>query len=93
MPLGYADGIPRSASNVGPLLAAGRRRSVAGRVCMDQIVVDLGGDPAQPGDEVVLFGGEGPSADDWADACGTIGYEIVTRVGPRVPREHLGVTS
>ena len=66
---------------------------IAGRVCMDQVVVDLHGDAAQPGDEVVLFGAEGPSADDWAAVCGTIGYEIVTRIGPRVPREHLGVTS
>ena len=93
VPLGYADGIPRAASGAGPLLVAGRRRTIAGRVCMDQVVVDLHGDAAQPGDEVVLFGAEGPSADDWAAVCGTIGYEIVTRVGPRVPREHLGVTS
>jgi alanine racemase len=93
VPVGYGDGIPRSACNGGPVLAAGSVRTVAGRVCMDQVVVDLGGDTAQPGDEVVLFGAEGPSADDWAEACGTIGYEIVTRIGPRVPRVHLGVTS
>jgi alanine racemase len=91
VPLGYADGIPRAASNAGPVLAAGRVRTVAGRVCMDQIVVDLGDDPASPGDEVVVFGTGGPSADDWGDACGTIGYEIVTRIGPRVPRVHTGV--
>jgi alanine racemase len=60
---------------------------------MDQIVVDLGDDPASPGDEVVVFGTGGPSADDWGDACGTIGYEIVTRIGPRVPRVHTGVRS
>jgi len=93
VPLGYADGIPRAACNSGPVLAAGALRTVAGRVCMDQVVIDLGDDDAAPGDEVVLFGGEGPSADDWASACGTIGYEIVTRIGPRVPRVHLGVTS
>jgi alanine racemase len=93
VPLGYADGIPRAASNAGPVLAAGRTRTVAGRVCMDQIVVDLGDDPASPGDEVVVFGTGGPSADDWGDACGTIGYEIVTRIGPRVPRVHTGVRS
>ncbi|MGD9955458.1 MAG: alanine racemase [Candidatus Nanopelagicales bacterium] len=92
VPLGYADGIPRSASNLGPLLAAGAVRSVAGRVCMDQVVIDLGDDEAAVGDEVVLFGADGPSADDWAAVCGTIGYEIVTRIGPRVPREHLGVS-
>ena len=93
VPVGYADGIPRAACNGGPVLAAGALRAVAGRVCMDQVVIDLGDDDAAPGDEVVLFGGEGPSADDWAATCGTIGYEIVTRIGPRVPRVHLGVTS
>jgi alanine racemase len=92
VPLGYADGIPRAASNVGPVLAAGRIRTVAGRVCMDQVVLDLGDDEASAGDEVVLFGADGPSADDWAAACGTIGYEIVTRIGPRVPRVVLEVT-
>jgi len=89
VPLGYADGIPRAATNVGPVLAAGAIRTVAGRVCMDQFVVDLGSDPAVAGDDVVLFGdaarGE-PTAADWAAACDTIGYEIVTRIGPRVPR-------
>jgi alanine racemase len=93
VPLGYADGIPRSATLVGPVLAAGRRRTVAGRVCMDQFVLDLGDDAAAAGDEVVLFGagddGE-PTAQDWADATGTISYEIVTRVGPRVPRVYVG---
>jgi alanine racemase len=93
VPLGYADGLPRAAANVAPLRAAGADRTVAGRVCMDQVVVDLGDDVAAPGDEVVLFGEGGPSADDWAAACGTIGYEIVTRIGPRVPRVALGVTS
>ena len=60
---------------------------------MDQFVVDLGDDAAEVGDEVVLFGpgddGE-PTAQDWADATGTISYEIVTRVGPRVPRVYVG---
>jgi alanine racemase len=93
VPLGYGDGIPRAASNAGPVLAAGAVRPVAGRVCMDQLVVDLGDDIAEPGDEVLLFGEGGPSADDWAAVCGTIGYEIVTRIGPRVPRVTLGVTS
>ena len=57
---------------------------------MDQVVVDLGDDAAAVGDEVVIFGADGPSADDWAAVCGTIGYEIVTRIGPRVPRVVLG---
>jgi len=93
IPLGYADGIPRSATNVGPVLASGARRTIAGRVCMDQFVIDVGDDVMVEGDEVVLFGpGDGgePTADDWADATGTIGYEIVTRIGPRVPKVYVG---
>jgi alanine racemase len=96
VPLGYADGIPRHAGNAGPVLAAGRRRTLAGRVCMDQVVLDLGDDAAAAGDEVVLFGpGDdgAPTAQDWADAAGTIAYEIVTRVGPRVPRTYTGAGS
>ncbi len=94
VPLGYADGVPRSAGGRGPLLVGGRRLPVAGRVCMDQLVVDLGpGYAGGPGDEVVLVGrsadGE-PSAQDWAEAAGTINYEIVTRMGPRLPRVHVG---
>ncbi len=93
VPLGYADGVPRHAGNAGPVLAAGRTRRVAGRVCMDQLVVDLGDDEAAAGDEVVLFGtgaDGGPTAQDWAEAAGTIGYEIVSRLGARVPRRHVG---
>jgi alanine racemase len=93
VPLGYADGVPRAASNVGPVWAAGRRRRIAGTVCMDQFVIDLGDDPSAEGDEVVLFGpgtsGE-PTAHDWAAATGTISYEIVTRIGSRVPRRQVG---
>jgi alanine racemase len=89
VPLGYADGIPRHASNCGPVTIAGQRFRVAGRVCMDQFVVDVGDLPVAAGDEVVLFGRGGPSAQDWADAVGTIHYEIVTRIGPRVPRRYL----
>jgi alanine racemase len=93
VPLGYADGVPRQATNLGPLLAGGALRTIAGTVCMDQFVVDLEDAPANAGDEVILFGpgdqGE-PSAQDWADACGTISYEIVTRIGPRVPRIIVG---
>ncbi|MCQ4082640.1 alanine racemase [Streptomyces sp. RB6PN25] len=89
VPLGYADGIPRHASGTGPVLVAGKWRTVAGRVAMDQFVVDLGGDAAEVGDRAVLFGpgdqGE-PTAEDWARAAGTIAYEIVTRIGARVPR-------
>lgn len=94
VPVGYGDGIPRHASSVAPVLAAGQVRPIAGRVCMDQFVLDLGDDTdAQPGDPVVLFGpgknGE-PTAQDWAEACGTINYEIVTRIGGRMKRRYVG---
>ncbi|QIJ64241.1 alanine racemase [Streptomyces sp. JB150] len=89
VPLGYADGIPRHASGTGPVLVGGKWRTVAGRIAMDQFVVDLGGDEPEPGARAVLFGpgdrGE-PTAEDWAQAAGTIAYEIVTRIGTRVPR-------
>ncbi|MFC0040306.1 alanine racemase [Actinomadura rayongensis] len=95
VPAGYGDGVPRHGSNLLEVLAAGRRRRIAGRVCMDQFVIDLGDDVLEAGDEVVLFGpgdrGE-PTAQDWADALGTISYEIVTRVGIRVPRVYVGGT-
>jgi alanine racemase len=94
IPMGYSDGVPRHASGVGPVQVGGRRHTIAGRVCMDQVVLDLGADStAVAGDEAVLFGvgadGE-PTAQDWAAAVGTINYEIVTRVGARVPRAYLG---
>ncbi|MFJ1973189.1 alanine racemase [Streptomyces sp. NPDC087903] len=92
VPVGYADGIPRHASGTGPVLVGGKWRTVAGRVAMDQFVVDLGGDEPAAGAEAVLFGpgdrGE-PTAEDWAQAAGTIGYEIVTRIGTRVPRVYV----
>ncbi|MFE2049801.1 alanine racemase [Streptomyces sp. NPDC059459] len=92
VPLGYADGVPRHASSTGPVLVGGKWRTVAGRIAMDQFVVDLGGDRPEPGAEAVLFGpgdrGE-PTAEDWAQAAGTIGYEIVTRIGTRVPRVYV----
>jgi alanine racemase len=94
VPLGYADGVPRHASNTGPVQVAGRVRRIAGRVCMDQFVLDCGDDPVVAGDVVTLFGsgadGE-PTANDWAAAVGTINYEIVTRFGGvRVPRVYDG---
>lgn len=99
VPVGYADGVPRHASGAGPLSVGGRPTRVLGRVCMDQVMVDLGpggpdgAAPAAPGVPAVLLAGDdgdGPSAEDWASAAGTIGYEIVTRVGPRVPRSYVG---
>ncbi|WP_166354743.1 alanine racemase [Phytoactinopolyspora limicola] len=97
VPLGYADGVPRHGSGGdggpgAPVLVGGRIRQVAGRVCMDQFVVDVGDDDVRAGDEVVLFGdaaGE-PTAQDWARACRTISYEIVTRFAPRLPRTYVG---
>jgi alanine racemase len=94
LPLGYADGIPRHAGNTGPLEVGGRRYTVSGRVCMDQCVIDLGPDfDGAAGDEVTVLGrsawGE-PCAQAWAEAAGTINYEIVTRMGPRLPRVVVG---
>jgi alanine racemase len=95
VPIGYADGVPRGASGVADVQIRGRRRQIAGTVCMNQFVVDFGAETAQEGDEVVLFGpgdaGE-PTPQDWADALGTISYEIVTRFGGRTPRSYFGVT-
>jgi alanine racemase len=93
VPLGYADGLPRNATNVGPVAINGRRFTISGRVCMDQVVVDVGDLPVAAGDAAVLFGpgqhGE-PRAQDWADALATIHYEIVARIGARVPRTYVG---
>ncbi len=91
VPVGYAEGVPRAASAVAQVHAAGRRRTIAGTVCMNQFVIDLGDDPVSAGDEVVLFGpgdaGE-PTAQEWAEALGTISYEIVTAFGGRWPRSY-----
>jgi alanine racemase len=93
VPLGYGDGVPRHAGNAAEVWTGGKRRPIRGRICMDQFVVDLDDDDAAAGDEVVLFGpgtrGE-PTADDWARACGTIHYEIVTRMGGRLSRRYTG---
>jgi alanine racemase len=90
VPVGYADGVPRAASNRAEVLLAGKRRPVRGRIAMDQLLVDVGDDEVHVGDEVVLFGDPAsgaPAADEWGGWAGTIGYEIVTRIGPRVERE------
>lgn len=105
VPLGYADGVPRAAASAGPVSVAGYRTRIVGRVCMDQVIVDLGPAtradgslrpaPAQAGDLAVLWADPArtpgaPTADEWAQVCGTINYEIVTRLGPNVPRHHIG---
>jgi alanine racemase len=94
VPVGYADGVPRQASSTAEVQVAGRRRPLLGRVCMDQFVIAL--DPSVTvGDQVVLFGpgtdGE-PTAQDWAEACGTIAYEIVTRVRGRLRRTFVATS-
>jgi alanine racemase len=89
VPLGYADGIPRHAGNTASVGWQDGWAPIRGRICMDQFVIDLARREAAVGDEVIIFGpgdsGE-PTAQDWAGWCGTIGYEIVTRIGTRVPR-------
>lgn len=92
LPLGYGDGVPRQASGRGPVRIGDHTYRVAGRVAMDQIVVDVGDAPVRVGDRAVLFGDPAtgaPGAGEWAAAAGTIDYEIVTRIGPRVPREYV----
>jgi alanine racemase len=93
VPVGYADGVPRAAGNRAPVLAGGAQRTIAGRVCMDQFVLDVGDAAVRAGDEVVLWGpgerGE-PTAQQWADAVDTIHYELVTRIGGRFTRRYVG---
>jgi alanine racemase len=89
IPMGYADGVPRAASGSAPVALGGAIRTIAGRVCMDQFVLDVGDDPIAAGDVAVLFGADAgePRADEWARVCDTINYEIVTRMGGvRIPR-------
>jgi alanine racemase len=92
VPMGYGDGIPRHASNTAQVLVGGARGRVLGRICMDQFVVEAP-PHVSAGDEVVVFGpgddGE-PSAQEWAEWCGTISYEIVTRIGGRQRRTWKG---
>ncbi|MFC7329769.1 alanine racemase [Marinactinospora rubrisoli] len=89
VPLGYADGIPRTAADRAEVMVHGRRRPVVGAVSMDQIVVDVGDLPVAAGDPVTVFGpgdaGE-PTTGDWARWCGTNEHELMTGVGPRVER-------
>ncbi len=92
IPIGYADGVPRNASGAGAVRIGARTYPVAGRIAMDQFVLDVGDDPVSVGDEAVLFGDPtigDPPVEAWADAAGTINYEIVTRIGPRVPRREV----
>ena len=92
VPVGYADGYPRQLTNVGEVLIGGRRHPIAGSVTMDQLVVDCGDRAVHPGEDVVLIGSQGEEtidADGLGRSFGTIGYEIVSRIGPRVPRRYV----
>jgi alanine racemase len=90
LPVGYADGYNRLLSNRGSVLIHGKRAPVIGRVCMDQIMIDVTNIPeANIGSKVVLLGEQGKekiTADELADLCGTISYEILTSISERVPR-------
>lgn len=91
VPIGYADGLPRRYfTEGGTVLVGGRKCPLAGTVTMDQIMVDLGaGAKVAVGDEVVLIGRQGLeelTAEDWAEVLGTISYEVLCCIGPRVPR-------
>jgi alanine racemase len=91
-PVGYADGLARSLTRYGSALIGGRRYPLAGTVTMDQIVVNVGNDVHSIGDEVVLLGAQGEeeiTADEWAEELGTVTYEVVCSIGPRVPRRYL----
>ena len=94
VPIGYADGVPRNLGATGAEVAIrGRRFPIAGTVTMDQLLVDVGDEPVEVGDVVTLIGRDGDAAvtaEEWASRLGTIGYEIVCGIGPRVPREYVG---
>ena len=93
LPAGYADGVGRLLSNRGHVLIHGSRVPILGRVCMDMTMVDVTGVPdARVGDEAVLIGRQGSqeiSVDEVAEIQGTISYEVLCRISPRVPRVYL----
>jgi alanine racemase len=92
LPIGYADGLPRGLWTTGEVLIGGKRRSFAGVITMDQVMINCESDDVQIGDEAVLIGQQGDfqvTANDWARQVGTIGYEIVCGISARVPRNYL----
>lgn len=93
VPIGYADGVRRNLSGLGAcVIVGGKRREIIGTITMDQLMVDCGDDDVATGDEVVLLGrqdGAEVRAEEWATLLGTIGYEIVCGIGPRVPRRYV----
>lgn len=89
---GYADGVPRALSNKGEMIVGGKKAPIIGRVCMDQLLADVTGIDVRPGDTAVIIGESGGvsiTADDVAEKCSTIGYEIVCGITKRVPRLYL----
>lgn len=92
LPIGYGDGYPRDLSNRGPVLIAGKSFKISGRVCMDQLMVDVQDTPVKIGDEAVLIGSQGKnkiSVEQLAGLAGTIPYEIVCGLGSRIPRIYI----
>jgi alanine racemase len=91
LPIGYADGVPWSAARRGEVVIGGKRLPLAGRVSMDCTTVWTGSEPAQVGEEALVFGAGGAvRVEEWAEAAGTIAYELLVRVGARVPRVPRG---
>lgn len=93
IPIGYADGVPRSLSTTGSVLINGKRYPYAGTVTMDMVIVDAGQDEVAVGDEVVLLGDQGDeeiTPQEWAELLDTITYEVVCHFGPRLPRRYSG---
>jgi len=86
VPVGYGDGYLRSMSGSAQVSIHGQRYPVRGRICMDQVVVDIGWDEAFNGDRVVLLGADGPTAEELAQWANTIPYEVMTSINTRVPR-------
>jgi alanine racemase len=97
--VGYGDGYPRLCSGRASVRVAGTARPIVGTICMDMCMVDLGPPHERPatevevGDEVTLFGADGPSLHDVADWAETIPYEICCGISPRVPREYVGAST
>jgi len=89
LPIGYGDGYPRNLSNKAPVLIKGKRFKICGRICMDQIMVDVGNTRVKIGDEAVLIGVQGKNiitTEELAELSNTIPYEIVCGLGSRIPR-------